>query len=867
MSHFDDDPLDEQPGPPSGEVPSRAVLDAEDAVVGAALHGRNYTETAAEILTPEHFYQATCSTAFAAALELAGGNQWIDVRSIVRQVQKTDGMRVFGNSPDRVYDLANRAAIGLEAVRNHAQLVVDDYARRAVWRACIRGVQLTSSPAFDAATDTEIVLAGVQAAAVGRPDSQPLLLADDFEDYLASLEKPDLNPVLPTPWMDVNERVRIRGGQLVVIGARPGGGKSLALDTPLPTPSGWTTMGDIRVGEQLIGADGKPCTVTAATDVMHGRPCFEVEFSDGTVIVADAEHQWLTDTCASLRSAQQAAAGRNRYRNQRTFPAVRTTAEIAATVRATTADQRANHSIVNARPFELPEADLLIAPYTLGAWLGDGGSLTPNITTVDPEILDRIRLDGYEITPRKNYLLYGISNQSEWRQRVTDGAELVRDGMPIMRAAVHVGVAADAIRKVTGPNLTGWKRGYVPTTAPQAEKHRTLTELLRDIGVLGNKHIPAAYLRASERQRRKLLAGLLDTDGTVNTSGSVQFAVTSRALAEGAYELIASLGYRPAIRTKPVKGRHPETSTCYIVTFTTTDKVVYLTRKAQRLVTTNRAGVDRRYVVDVRPIPSVPVRCVRVDNESHLFLASRACIPTHNSLAGLGIAVHTAVKRGQPAVLFSLEMPRFQIDDRILASQASVSLTAFEDRNFTDRDFMLISGVSSSVRDAPLVIDDSTSLTVSHVRTRLRWMQGQGIPAAVAVIDYIQQMKPTGRHENRVAAVGELSRELKKLAMEFNIPVIALTQLNRASEGRADKKPAMSDLRESGSIENDADIVLLLHRPPPLTDDERARGDRDRTDEVDVLVEKQRQGKNKIEIPLVWQGHYARLSNFGREYT
>jgi replicative DNA helicase len=229
--------------------------------------------------------------------------------------------------------------------------------------------------------------------------------------------------------------------------------------------------------------------------------------------------------------------------------------------------------------------------------------------------------------------------------------------------------------------------------------------------------------------------------------------------------------------------------------------------------------------------------------------------------------VHTAVKRGQPAVLFSLEMPRFQIDDRILASQASVSLTAFEDRNFTDRDFMLISGVSSSVRDAPLVIDDSTSLTVSHVRTRLRWMQGQGIPAAVAVIDYIQQMKPTGRHENRVAAVGELSRELKKLAMEFNIPVVALTQLNRASEGRADKKPAMSDLRESGSIENDADIVLLLHRPPPLTDDERARGDRDRTDEVDVLVEKQRQGKNKIEIPLVWQGHYARLSNFGREFS
>jgi replicative DNA helicase len=860
---YDDPETGGIPATVTAHNPSQDVLDAETAVAGAAICGRNYAEAAAELVTPDHFHQLHCAVAFAAALHLAGSGNWVDGPAVVRHLEQTGGLAAFGRQPVRVYDLARQGAVGFEGVRYHAQTVATDAARRGMWQACHRGMRIASAATFEL-TDSEMILADVQAATSGRPDAQALLIADDFDDYLESLEKPDLNPVLPTPWIDLDAKVRIRGGQLVVIGARPGGGKALALDTPLPTPTGWTTMSEIRVGEQLIGADGKPCTVMAATDVIHDRPCYEVEFSDGTVIVADAEHQWLTDTRASLRSAQQAATGYNRYRNQRTFPTVRTTAEIAATVRTATAERRANHSVVNARPFNLPEADLPISPYTLGAWLGDGSSLTPEITTVDPEILDRIRLDGYEITPRKNYLLYGISNQHEWRQRVADGVALVRDGMPIERAAVHVCVAADTIRKITGPNLTGWKRSYVPTSAPRAEKHQSMTALLRSIGVLGNKHIPFSYLRASEQQRRDLLAGLLDTNGTVNKAGGVRFAVTSRRLAEDTYELIASLGYRPTMRTKSVKGRTVETSICHTVSFTTTDKVVYLPRKAQRLVTSNRAGVDRRYIVDVRPIPSVPVRCVRVDNESHLFLASRACIPTHNSLAGLGIATHTAVKCRQPAALFTLEMPRAQINDRIMAAEARVSLTAFEERKFSDWDWNRIAKVADQVRSAPLIIDDASQLTVAHVRTRLRWMSGQGMPAAVVVIDYLQLMKATGRHESRVSAVGEISRDLKRLAIEFNVPVVALTQLNRASEARSDKRPAMSDLRESGAIENDADTVLLLHRPPEPTETERNEGAKDRSGEVDVLVEKQRQGINKIDIPLAWQAHYARLANLGK---
>ena len=113
-------------------------------------------------------------------------------------------------------------------------------------------------------------------------------------------------------------------------------------------------MGDVAVGDDLLGDDGLPTRVVAATDVMLGRPCYEVEFSDGTVIVADAEHQWLTETRASRKSAQAAAVGYNRYKNQRTFAAVRTTAEIAGTLRCDTLDRRLNHSVVNAHALDLP---------------------------------------------------------------------------------------------------------------------------------------------------------------------------------------------------------------------------------------------------------------------------------------------------------------------------------------------------------------------------------------------------------------------------------------------------------------------------------------------------------------------------------
>jgi hypothetical protein len=414
-----------------------------------------------------------------------------------------------------------------------------------------------------------------------------------------------------------------------------GAGKALALDTPLPTPTGWTTMGDVRVGDELLGRDGRPARVLAATEVQHDRPCFDVVFSDGSVIRADAQHEWLTRTREDWKAADRltkrlgrvstrvpagsvgpghcaCGCGSPTARTQHAraaygmqagdhfrfahghhrrgevctapsrVPTLHTTEEIASSLTWGPNGQR-NHAVPVASAFDLPEADLLVDPYVLGAWLGGGTTIRAEITAYDPEVIEAIERTGQEC-----------------RRRLT-------------------------------PNHYGLVGG--------------LQQQLRTIGVLGDKHIPAQYLRASAQQRRELLTGLLDTDGYCTPSGTIEFAVTNERLARGTYELALSLGYKPTLRAKRVKGRHEHTSTAYAVTFTTADPVFRVARKLARLNPRPRPTNDYRYIVDVRPVPSVPVRCVQVDNDEHLYLAGESCIPTHNSFL-TGVIVYKTLRSG-----------------------------------------------------------------------------------------------------------------------------------------------------------------------------------------------------------------------------
>ncbi len=331
----------------------------------------------------------------------------------------------------------------------------------------------------------------------------------------------------------------------------------------------------------------------------------------------------------------------------------------------------------------------------------------------------------------------------------------------------------------------------------------SVTGILRGLGVLGNKHIPARYLRASEPQRRALLAGLLDTDGTVGRTGSVHFAVTSRQLAEDFRELVHSLGYRCGWSEKRVSGRTPDSSVAYTVTFTTSDDVFWLERKLvmhkERRPQRTTPRTRQRFITAVRAIPSVPVRCVQVDNSEQMYLVGRAMIPTHNSTLALDLARAASVKAGLTSVIFSLEMSRNEITMRLLAAEAQVQLHAMRTGHMGDDDWTRLARRMSEVVDAPLFIDDSPNMSMMEIRAKCRRLK-QRHDLRLVIIDYLQLMSSPKRVENRQQEVSEMSRSLKLLAKELDVPVVAVAQLNRGPEQRTDKRPLLADLRESGCL-------------------------------------------------------------------
>ncbi|UMB69758.1 replicative DNA helicase [Mycobacterium paraterrae] len=867
-------------GRPDTEAPSEDYgrqppqdLAAEQSVLGGMLLSKDAIADVLERLRPSDFYRPAHQNVYDAILDLYGRGEPADAVTVAAELDRRGLLRRIGGAP-YLHTLISTVPTAANA-GYYAGIVAEKALLRRLVEAGTRVVQYgyAGAEGADVAEVVDRAQAEMYEVTERRmsEDFVPLedLLQPTMDEIDAIASNGGIARGVPTGFTELDELTNgLHAGQMIIVAARPGVGKALALDTPLPTPDGWTTMGEVVVGDELIGADGQPTRVVAATEVMLGRPCYEVEFSDGTVIVADAEHQWLTDTRASRKSAQAAAAGYNRYKNQRTFAAVRTTAEIATTVRCDTADRRLNHSVANASAIDLPDRELLIAPYTFGAWLGDGTSAAAQITSADPEIIMRIEAEGYVAVPsasaRYRYQLrLAPGGEIPHRHCVVCGSEFVPQTSQVRTCGRSCGGRARFISAAV-PKPTCVRCGCPSTGMRLCQQCHssvgTLQARLRTIGVLGEKHIPVDYLRGSVVQRRALLAGLLDTDGTVTARGSVQFSVTSYRLATDVAELVVSLGYRCQTSTKRVAGRQESSSTAYTLTFATDDEVFGLQRKAllhkERRRAVNTARSAARYIVDVRRIDSVPVRCVEVANTDHMYLASQAMVPTHNSTLGLDFMRSCSIKHRMASVIFSLEMSKSEIVMRLLSAEAKIKLGDMRSGRMSDDDWTRLARRMSEISEAPLYIDDSPNLTMMEIRAKARRLK-QKADLRLVVVDYLQLMTSGKKVESRQIEVSEFSRHLKLLAKELEVPVIAISQLNRGPEQRTDKKPMLSDLRESGSLEQDADMVILLNRPDAFERDDPRGG------EADLIVAKHRNGPTKT-VTVAHQLHLSRFANMAR---
>lgn len=533
-------PDSEMDGPPPGEDFGRQPpqdMAAEQAVLGGMLLSKDAIADVLERLRPGDFYRPAHQNVYDAILDLYGRGEPADAVTVAAELDRRGLLRRIGGAP-YLHTLISTVPTAANA-GFYAGIVAEKALLRRLVEAGTRVVQYGYAGA-DGADVTDVVdraQAEIYDVTERRASEDFVALEDllqptmDEIDAIAS--QGGISRGVPTGFTEFDEITNgLHPGQMIIIAARPGVGKALALDTPLPTPNGWTTMGDVAVGDHLIGADGEPTRVVAATDVMLGRPCFEVEFSDRTVIVADAQHQWPTGD------------------------GIRTTAQ-----------------------------------------------LRPGLHTI---------------------------------------------------------------------------------TAP--------------------------------------------------TSG-------------GGAAVLA-----------PV---------CQVTT--------------------------------VRRLPSVPVRCVEVDNAAHLYLAGPAMVPTHNSTLGLDFMRSCSIKHRMASVIFSLEMSKSEIVMRLLSAEAKIKLADMRSGRMSDDDWTKLARRMSEISEAPLYIDDSPNLTMMEIRAKGRRL-AQKADLKLVVVDYMQLMSSGKKYESRQQEVSDFSRSLKLMAKELEVPVIAISQLNRGPEQRTDKRPQVSDLRESGCM-------------------------------------------------------------------
>lgn len=701
-------------------------LAAEQCVLGGMLLSKDAISDVLEVIRPADHYRPAHQLVHEVILDLYGRGEPADAVTVAAELTKRGDIARVGGAP---YLHTLIASVPTAANAGYYARIVRE---RAILRRLVevgtRIVQLGYAGDGDADELVDRAEAEVYGVTERRVSEDYLPLAEIMPGALDEIEaigsRGGALTGVPTGFADLDSLTNgLHPGQMIVIAARPALGKALALDTPLPTPAGWTTMGEVKVGDQLIGADGTPVGVLAVTEVMHGRPCYEVEFSGGEIIVADAGHQWLTWTWSAGRADPRREGGeRGPWRP--VGPRVVTTAEMAATLPSCL-------SVPVCRPLDLPDAELAVPPYALGAWLGDGLPSQRGSGAADPEIAMRAQASG-----------------------------LTCDGRGALRPA------------------------------------------LGSIGVLGERHIPSSYLRGSQAQRRALLAGLLDATGIVLGSGSVQLAVCGERLAADVRELVHSLGYLCSVTADRPPAGSGLTAARYLAAFSTDDQVFWLSSK-QRLHKERLRDQPRRVgwrdIVAVRPVPARPVRCIQVTGPDHLYLAGRQMIPTHNSTLALDLARAASIKHGLTAAIFSLEMSRNEITMRLLSAEARVPLHSMRTGQLGDEDWTRLARRMSEVVDAPLFIDDSPNMSMMEIRAKCRRMK-QRHDLRLVIIDYLQLMSSPKRVENRQQEVSDMSRSLKLLAKELEVPVVAVAQLNRGPEQRTDKRPLLADLRESGCL-------------------------------------------------------------------
>ena len=795
--------------PADGQVESLRLpphsIEAEQSVLGGLLLSNASWDRVGDMISEGDFYRADHRVLWRTITRLIEDNKPADILTVAESLKLGGELESVGGL-SYLQGLAS-ATPSAANIRRYAEIVRE--------RAIMRKLAEVGTAIADSAytpqgreakqlldeAETKILEIGESGGRSAQGFQKMTTLLAEVMNRIDELHKnPTAVTGIASGFVDLDEMTSgLQAGELVIVAGRPSMGKAQPLDSRLKTPGGWKAMGEIQVGDALASLDGEPSIVTGVFP-QGLREVYRVSFSDGRSAECCAEHLWRVhyrDWDAPRTVSTDELAGllaKRRYAHRLWIDQV---------------DGRFGH-----------DEPLPLDPWLLGALIGDGKLSGSSLvfSTAAPEMLEAVRA-----TAGSGIALH---HQSRYDWRLVNARPAEAKG-----------------------------NGGRPNRVMNA---------LRELGLWGlashEKFIPETYLSANRESRLALMRGLLDTDGWVEKWGSIRFCTTSFRLASQVVDLARSLGGWSTLRDKRTnysyQGVRREGRRAFVVNIHHRDprSLVSLAAKRDRLPQAPKRAW-RPVVTGITRTRTTAVQCIAVSHPSRLYVTDDYVV-THNTSFALNVAEHVGLELKLPVLVFSMEMGGTQLGLRMLGSVAKVDAQKLRTGRLDTGDWERMGTALGKLNEAPILVDETAALNPLELRSRARrlWREYGGL--GLIVIDYLQLMSASGSGtENRATEISEISRGLKAMAKELSVPVVALSQLNRSLEQRPNKRPVMSDLRESGAIEQDADLILFIYRDEVYNEDSPDKGI------AEIIVGKQRNGPIGT-VKLTFLGRHTRFENY-----
>lgn len=776
------------------ELPPQDLV-AERAVLGSIILENRAYDDICDLLSAEHFYSDVHQTVYSTICNLIDNGKPADSITIANCLDDSSLLEEVGGVAF-IFDLLE-AVSHIANAAYYAEIVRDKWTQRQLQGICQESLRTIR----DGVGNGDEILEGHEKSLFALADqkassNKEMGVRDVMAEAKSVISERADNPAVvsgvSTGYPSLDGMTNgFHEGTLSILAARPAMGKAQPLDSLVLTPSGFIPMGSLSVGSVITGRNGKPTRVTGIYP-QGVQPVFRVAMSDKSSAECTIDHLWLTQTRNERR---RGSAG-----------SVKTLADIKATLVRDDSGSP-NHAIPIADAVEMvPGEALLLHPYLMGLLLGDGscGPTTVRFFKPEQDVLDRLE---------------ALLPEGDTVSVITGGVRIKGNRRR----------ASGTLEAVTRYGLCGSK------------SH--------------TKFIPFDYMCASVGERLDLLRGLFDTDGHVVACGSVEFTTSSARMAAQVQDLVRGLGGQVVTSVRvPVfayLGEKKKGIESHRMLVKMPPGVLPVSSRKHLAKWRNPDTRHHRSIVSIEPSGERECQCISVESPDQLYITDNFIV-THNTAFVCNLIDWFTIN-GSPAMLFSMEQSKQELAERLICIQSRVDGHAIRKGHLTAVDrHAVLDAASTIAARGNLFIDDTAGRSMAEIRSICRRVKRKhGLK--VIVIDYLQLIEPEDKKANREVQVATISRRLKGLAKDMKCPVICLSQLNRAVELREDKRPKLADLRESGAIEQDADIVMFLHRPG-------AYNPEDRPNLAEVIIAKHRSGPIGI-AELTWRGSTMRFED------